>query len=191
VGDDASDLFKTDMERWNSILKTLEPLKKLGWKDYGHGNVQLGHEPKDYPMYYHIILYEPLDLKTIKKIESQTAKTPYYSTRNFYFMSNGISLFEGVNLFGIVGNSYTKVGQPISLTYGNVYEVPIGLPLNSMVIGGITATHDRNDYLISHADGRICQSHGFEEYQEVRDWLNIFDFLEEIIVENMATLELS
>ncbi|MEP3889673.1 MAG: hypothetical protein ABJN69_04350 [Hellea sp.] len=188
---ETSHLFEIDRARWNAILESLNPLKKMGWEDYGNGNLKLGHEPKDYPLYYHVTLYQPLNIKTIDEVENQSSKAPYLSTRNFYFMSNGLRLFGDLSIYGVIGNSYTKAGQPICLRYGNINEIPYGLPKNSMVIGGVHAANDRVDYLVSHQNGQICQSHGLDAYREVRHWPTIFDLLEESIAEKMTSLDIS
>ena len=101
--------------------------------------------------------------------------------KSFLASSNGAFVAKkSVTVFGLLG-SVSNLGQPISISYGNIYERPDGAPNDFFVVGGFPHSQSEMHYfgVNGYSDEIItCDTRVYEPEATGK---SLFDFLFQMI----------
>lgn len=139
------------------------------------------HDPSFGKEFYKIVLFNGLDVKEFDRLKM--SKSYYISPHLFdlYTLYNGMNISDIANILGFVDVPGRK---PISIDYGNKYEIPQGKPNTSTVFGVVQLSEANSGYLVMNIDGSVNCTSSLNVYDFYRKWT---DF-EVAIIEQLSKI---
>jgi hypothetical protein len=124
--------------------------------EHVRGGVLIGHEPNRAPLAYRHILYEGATAADLEEVRMKYLNDFNYAARALLSEMNGARLFSGkISFRGYVGalrrDLEDRLGQPVSLDYGNRIGRPKRLPQGDFVVGGLVGEFEVSQIVASSA----------------------------------------
>jgi hypothetical protein len=135
--------------------------------------VLICHTPHVAPLAYLHRIYPRLHAEDLVDLEAQLGTNIPESFANFLTRVGNGARFFNISIDGLVGqlrrDPADKLGQPISLDYGNIYERPPGLAEDTLAIGGMVGWSSRG-CLVMQPGGEVLLVHPSDGRDVVARW---------------------
>lgn len=168
------------MEHLQNTIRIMESYNHLGTKTLEIGTRLIGHVPHVAPEAWLHIIFAPLTLSDIRRIEAEIETSLPDVFSFFLLLCNGLSLFSGnLDIYGL-RKSFVRTGdaawQPFSITTVNTIERPRKAKPSFVFIGGYS-----NDGSLLYIDKDDLQVYRCKQRstKPLNQWANFETMLEE------------
>lgn len=164
---------------FSDILSILESFSHLGEKKYSDGAKQIGYIPHKAPLAYLHVLFRPLTIEDIYRIEDVLHCSLPDQYKEFLFLTNGINLFsDSLSLDGL-RTSYDRTGngkiEPYDIQTPNIEERPKDAKNSFVFIGGYN--FDGSHLYIDTNTGKVFRCERWHSLHILNEWKDFWTML--------------